>query len=158
MIPTVKVEIGPRGDIARVIRSMQWRERWPQHQEAANMRVSAELYRKTMLNFEAEGGFFTAGGWKPLSPKYLKRKLAQGYSPKILHRTGNLRASFEAFADRRIAGVGARASYGVDYAAVHELGLGNMPRRRMLPTWADVKADIVPIYERAVEQYFKGER
>lgn len=151
----IRVTFGQKGESGKLLAKLRDAKAAP-YLESANMQASTELYARTMRNYEAEGGFFVAGGWQPLNARYKEAKVKKGYSEKILVRTGNLRNSFEAFSTRTTAGVGARASFGIDYAEYHEKGLGHNPRRRMLPRWNDVKEGVVPIYRRAIEAYFNG--
>jgi phage gpG-like protein len=122
--------------------------------EAANEQVATQLFGWVQRNIQAEGGLLEDGPWPPLAESTLAEKKRLGYSPKPLIRTGNLRQSFGMYYDENIAGVGARASYGVDYAEVHEYGGGNVPQRRMLPRFSEVREDILPIYRRAIEAHF----
>lgn len=75
---------------------------------------------------------------------------------KILQVTGHLRQSFAPFSDADQAGVGARASFGVDYAAVHEEGSGHVPQRKMLPDDAqalDIGMQVYGFYvERSIRE------
>jgi phage gpG-like protein len=87
-------------------------------------------------------------GWRPLSSGTLAAKRRQGYSPKPLIRTGNLRNSFLMFSDNNQAGVGAQASFGVDYAEVHEEGSrdGRIPQRKMLPPVRIAQTMVTNVY------------
>lgn len=112
----------------------------------ANRQWAAQLYGMTIRNFEAQG-VLLGEPWKPLSERTAKRKEAEGYSPLALLRTGNLRQSFLPFSDDKTAGVGARASFGVDYAKVHQEGSDRVPARPMLPTAETVIETGVRVYE-----------
>lgn len=83
--------------------------------------------------FGSQGG--RSGGWKPLTPRYLARKAAQGYDPRILHRTLRLRKSLTmetADTIRRITPdemfVGSRVPYGIHHQ--HGAPAANLSRRR----------------------------
>lgn len=101
-----------------------------------NRQLSIQLYGWVIRNFQ-HGGADQRPPWLPLKESTLKRKKKDGYSSLPLIRKGNLRQSFAPFADATQAGVGAQASFGVDYARVHETGSikrpGQPPRRSMLP-------------------------
>jgi phage gpG-like protein len=95
----------------------------------ANKKVAIDLYGWTMRNYENEGAL--VGGWAPLAPATVKRKLKQGYTARTLLRTGALRQNFAFFSDETQAGVGNRTSYSLP----HEMGAPsrNLPRRRTMP-------------------------
>lgn len=83
--------------------------------------------------FGSQGG--RSGGWRPLSPTYLARKVADGHDPRILHRTLRLRRSLTmetADTIRRLAPdemfVGSRVPYGVHHQ--HGAPRANLPQRR----------------------------
>ena len=59
----------------------------------AVLKVESEVVRQ----FETQG----EGRWKELNPKYLKRKVKEGYSDKILIRTGALFHSITSAVDER---------------------------------------------------------
>lgn len=98
-----------------------------------NRKVAIQFFSFVQRNFAQGGGL--VGGWMPLKPGTLAEKKRKGYSSRPLIRTGNLRQSFLMFSDNDQAGVGAAASFGVDYAKVHEDGSsdGRVPQRKMLP-------------------------
>lgn len=99
-----------------------------------NRKVAIQFFSFVQKNFTQSGALQPAG-WRPLAPGTLAEKKRKGYSSKPLVRTGNLRQSFLMFSDNDQAGVGAAASFGVDYAKVHEEGSedGRIPQRKMLP-------------------------
>ena len=75
---------------------------------------------------------FRSGGrpkWKPLSPAYKKRKLAQGYSSIPLTKTGHMLRSITRKATKNRFTMGSA----VEYAPVHQFGGGNnIPARPFL--------------------------
>lgn len=103
-----------------------------ENREPINRKVGIQLYAWVMRNFDS-GGREQEPSWAPLADSTLKQKARLGYSPQPLIRTGHLRQSFAPFADDRQAGVGAQASFGVDYAELHETGTSRFPARPMLP-------------------------
>lgn len=94
--------------------------------------LAKPLYDSIMENFYSGG----RPPWAPLSPGYLKRKIADGYQPDILVRTGALMNSV------KVSASGARisASSGVEYASVHQYGAGNIPPRPFLTLQPDDQA------------------
>lgn len=88
----------------------------------------ASLYMLGSVNRNFRGGG-RPRRWKSLSPAYLKRKLAQGYSPIPLTKTGHLLRSITRRAERKRFTLGTA----VEYAAVHQFGGGNnIPARPYL--------------------------
>ena len=86
--------------------------------------------RKTMLrsidlNFEQGGRPLH---WRPLSPRYLKRKLLSGYSPLPLTKTGNLRRSMAGLVENNKLMLGTS----VHYAPYHQRGTRTIPKRPFL--------------------------
>jgi len=122
----------------------------------ANEAAATFLFGWVMRNFESSGGQLRDGLWKPLSPKYLKWKTGKGWSSKPLIRTGNLRQSFSMYWGHNYAGVGARASFGVDYAVVHEYGSATVPQRRMLPRVEEVQVRLKAIYRGMLTGQWEG--
>jgi phage gpG-like protein len=116
-----------------------------------NRQVGIELFRWVERNFQAEGAL--GGGWVPLKPETVAQKARGGWSPKPLIRTGNLRDSFAGFGDAEQAGVGAQASFGVDYARVHQEGnpARNLPARPMLPPPEIAKELWSRVYDNFIE-------
>ncbi len=122
-----------------------------------NRKLSVKLYGWVIRNFNSSGGL-QKKPWKPLKEATLKSKRKKGYSPKPLIRTGNLRNSFEGYFDAKIAGVGARASFGIDYAEVHEYGSRsrNIPARSMLPDEDTMRKFAVEVYEGHLADAIRG--
>jgi len=150
-----------------------------------NRAAAAQLYQFVIKNFETEGGMTEGGRWKELAPstvlaRYRKSAGAKrratvkaglrlglsgsdigglsGLVFRILQDTGHLRQSFEPFSDEDEAGVGARASFGVNYATVHEEGSedGRIPQRKMLPSEAQALEIGVRVYGFYVERAILG--
>jgi phage gpG-like protein len=104
--------------------------------------------------------------WPPLSPDYLKRKIAEGFSEQTLIRTGSLMANIRYHAkDWKSGFVGilrnVMNSDGeslVNIAAVHEFGTrdGRVPARPYVaPTLEERRDEIVRAYEEAIERVFR---
>lgn len=121
----------------------------------ANRQVSVYLYGWVIRNFNS-GGRLQTPVWKPLAESTRQQKARQGYSLQPLLRTGHLRQSFAPFADAQVAGVGARASFGVDYAQVHQEGGGRVPQRDMLPPRDDALRYAVKVYQLQIETARRG--
>lgn len=84
--------------------------------------------------FESQGGY-GSGGWKPLKPDYLARKVAAGFDSRILHRTLRLRRSLTMSTGDSVRVITAdemRVGTRVPYAVHHQHGAprANLPRRR----------------------------
>lgn len=108
-----------------------------------NAQVAAFLDSWVQRNFRGEGSL--TGGWTPF-----KRggRWIPGFgldtSAKLLQDTGALRASFRAFYDSDVVGIGSD----IEYSRYHEEGTGTIPQRRMLPQEEDVRVDVLTIYDR----------
>jgi len=106
-----------------------------------NRQVATQLYAEVMHYFDSQGN---AGvPWAPLAPSTLRTYARKGEAhPRILERTGHLRASWLPFSDDEVAGVGARSAVSIepegvdaaDLAIIHELGTDHIPARPMLPS------------------------
>lgn len=123
----------------------------------ANRKIATQLYGWVIRNFNS-GGRSQDPPWAPLAPGTRVQKARLGYSLNPLVRTGHLRQSFAPIADAERAGVGARASVGVDYAAVHETGTadGKIPARPMLPPIDYARRVAVQIYSEQVRVARRG--
>lgn len=117
--------------------------------------IAAQFFSWVQRNFEAQGGLRQTP-WVPLRSSTVAEKARLGYSPKMLVRTGNLRQSFQPFSDADQAGVGARASLGVDYAQVHEEGSVTVPPRPMLPPIDVAEGYVTRIYDRFILEEKRG--
>lgn len=121
------------------------------HTEDAHARIAVFLDRWVQNNFRTEGG--NVGGWEPFA--HGGRFLRGGgidTSAKLLQDTGRLRASFVPFKSRGNAGIGSD----LPYSETHEEGLGNVPKRRMLPETRDVRKDVAEIYDNFVRISTRG--
>lgn len=116
--------------------------------------IATQLTGWTQRNYDAGGALRPTGPWAPLAPATVVEKLRLGYSTVPLgSRSGHLRLSILPFSDNDSAGVGMRASFGVDYAAVHEEGdpERNIPARPMLPPDEVASGYVMRIYDRHVK-------
>jgi len=130
----------------------------------AMKKVAVYLDQWVQGNFRTRGG--KVGGWQPF--KYggratsKKKANAQSIdshrwintSAVLLQDTGHLRMSFMPFIKGGSAGIGSD----LPYSAAHESGLPEqgLPQRRMLPTDADVGADVREIMEQHLLVTLKG--
>jgi phage gpG-like protein len=115
-------------------------------------RAAVFLDQWVQKNFQTEGG--KVGGWKPFSPKTLEEiaKEDPGRLPaKLLQKTGRMRISFMPFVETDDAGIGTA----IPYARSHELGIGRLPQRRLLPTKDMVMGDIRRIFDGYVTEVLK---
>lgn len=119
-----------------------------------NRKIAIVLYGWVMRNFDEEGALQTPT-WVPLKESTRLRKAQQGYPSAPLVRTGNLKKSYAPFSDTNVAGVGVRASFGVDYARVHEDGGGHVPKRSMLPPKEFAREKAIDIYGLEVKRLRK---
>jgi phage gpG-like protein len=122
-----------------------------------NRQLAVQLMSWVGDNFDGSGSRLKRP-WAPLQPATLAAKARKGYSSKPLMRTGNLRQSFAGFSDNDEAGVGAQASFGVDYAEFHENGVpeNNLPKRQMLPPQEVALGYGVRIYDLYVSSIARG--
>jgi phage gpG-like protein len=105
-------------------------------------------------------------GWPALSPRYLKRKIAEGYSEQTLVRTGTLMANLRYHRkkwNRGFVGVLRNVTTPdgeslVNIAAVHEYGTkdGRVPARPFVaPTVEECRDEVIREYEAAIERVFR---
>lgn len=122
--------------------------------ERINEQIAIRLRSLVIKNFETQSNNgikwapFKAGGrWKS-EGKGKKRTRTLDRSAKLLQDTGNLRVSFTELWSNDLAGVGAKASAGVNYAIVHEQGSpkNKLPARPMLPTAKQLQQEFVNVY------------
>lgn len=106
-----------------------------------NEAVAVQLYGEVMRYFDSQG--HDGAPWAPLAASTLRAYARKGESsPRILQRTGHLRASWMPFWDADAAGIGARSGVqfesegtdAADLALIHEFGTARIPARPMLPT------------------------
>lgn len=88
-------------------------------------RSAVLMHRSINENFRSSG---RPAPWRPLSFGYLKRKVAQGYSPKPLLKTGQLRNSITSNVERLKFSLGTA----VKYAPYHQFGTATIPARPFL--------------------------
>jgi phage gpG-like protein len=137
-------------DNAAALRSLLRFERTVTDFRVANKKVAIDLYGWTLRNYQSGGG--KIGGWAPLAPATVKRKLKQGYTSQPLLRTGAMRQNFAQFSDETQAGVGNRTSYSLP----HEMGAPNLPQRRMMPQEDEMTAIAERVYGMHMRKAVEG--
>lgn len=103
--------------------------------------IGVYMKRKVMENFENEGN----PRWKPLSKKYLERKLQVKGTSKILEFHGKLKQSIST----RSTGQYAKVFTGVKYGVYHQTGTRKMPARPFMPS--DDIPDMRPFDDLGIE-------
>jgi len=88
--------------------------------------IGIYMKSKVMDNFEAEGN----PRWKPLSKKYLERKLQVKGTSSILEFHGKLKQSIST----QTTGQYAKVFTGVKYGVYHQTGTRKMPARPFMPS------------------------
>lgn len=136
-----------------------------------NTKIAIRLYRDVQTNFQDEGVTVTGQRWPDLKLGYRVRVSGRGKRRtttrqtdyKLLQDTGQLRQSFIFFADRDMAGTGAKrvAWSGKrrpwDLARIHQEGLGNMPQREMLPRKEKALEYAIAIYGDEISKSLRSE-
>jgi hypothetical protein len=102
--------------------------------ELARPAVEEWIAETEREQFDTEGAAGASGPWEPLAAKTVRLKFAEGYSPRILERTGATRAALTSLGSigelLEVAGdtitfrLPAPASY-------HQRGTGTMPAREV---------------------------
>jgi len=112
--------------------------------------LMADDFFQTMTGvFEREGAFEGRVKWQELSPAYARWKTQHYPGRKILELTGRLRASLtnKGGPDNVLQITPTMLAVGtvVPYAIRHQLGLGNLPMRKIIELTADQKLRWVQI-------------
>ena len=130
MLRVTDVRITSKPTLRNVQRKLQSRIKKIGNLTVPNKKSAVFLDQWVQLNFRSQGG--KVGGWPPI--------LRAG---KILQDTGRLRISYMPFATADDAGIGSA----LPYSKIHQEGLGNVRKRRMLPEHTDVDQDLFKIYD-----------
>lgn len=93
-------------------------------------------------NFRSEGA--PVGGWTVISSATIAAKK----SSKILHDEGRLRSDWKHISDGSIAAIESER----DYSRKHDEGLGNMPKRQILPSEEHVIKQLTTLFESFVRK------
>lgn len=116
-------------------------------------RVVKTLQASAKRQFDSEG-VYGSGGWAPLAPSTEREKARNGLDPRILHRTGRLKASLLGKNADSIARVNRQSLvFGTytSYTVFHVRGTARMPRRRpMQLTKGDRRLITRSVYERVM--------
>jgi phage gpG-like protein len=109
------------------------------------MQQLALVDRWVQKNFQSEGKKAVGGtGWKALSPAtILAREKGWGQyvksmNPRILQNKGDLRNRWEHRITNRMGVLRSKVDYGVP----HDQGLGNLPKRPILPTTEQIRPEL----------------
>lgn len=143
MASTAKPGVEFRPPLRQVAAAIAARAREMLDRTVPNAQVAAFLDGWVQRNFRGEGALI--GGWTPFrrGGRWIPG-VGLDTSAKLLQDTGWLRASFRAFYDSDIVGIGSD----VEYSKYHEDGTKTVPQRRMLPREEDVQGDVLQIYDR----------
>lgn len=100
----------------------------------------------------ATQGAYPGPSWAPLDPQYAAWKAANGFSPRILVRTGRLRDSVTV---RPLAVEDFHEQYAdlgtdVPYARYHQDGTGAMPQRKFVHYTEELSNDVDRILSRYI--------
>ena len=97
--------------------------------------IAVEFHKGERQQFDSEGAS-GSGGWRPLAPSTVEYKLAHGYPPDILVRTGRLRDSLAKITGDTIEDIGPlqmRMGSRVPYGIYHQKGArGRFPKRPLI--------------------------
>lgn len=118
----------------------------------AHKKISIYLDQWTKRNMKSEGGLLSDGAWKPFKAGGRRKGGSIDTSAKLLQDTGTLRLSLLPFHNRKTAGIGSS----LKYAKTHELGLGNVPQRRLLPRDSEVRVGVRDIFKAHVKDSIGG--
>lgn len=109
--------------------------------------------------FNTEGGY-GSGGWKPLAPSTVEHKEREGFSAKILVRTGLLMESLTGESPWTIAEVRPlelRLGTKLEYALLHQKGTSRMPARPVIDLTEKDKMDFMKTIQRYLVKNMKKE-
>jgi len=129
----IRIQMKVRPSLEKVKRTFSERLKKINDASIPNKKAAIFLDRWVQKNFQSQGG--KVGGWEAIDR-----------AGKILQDTGRLRSSFIPFAKRSDAGIGSS----LKYSKPHDQGVGNMPKRQILPERSDVEDDLFQIYDKHV--------
>ena len=111
-------------------------------------------------NFKTEGG--KVGGWKPLKPATIAARRhgsnkALAGQVKILQDTGQLRSNWKHIVDRTTGRLRSlvKGKGGVSYGLFHDQGLGNLPKRQIIPEPKQIAPQLKQVYQHFIKQAIK---
>ncbi len=119
-----------------------------------NARAVVVTDRWIQKNFQQEGALAYPGtGWKPLSPVTIaaRRKGKGKGSVKILQDTGQLRSRWKKLWTSKFA----KIQSGVPYSDKHHKGVGHIPERRILPTEAQIRPELMKLFADFIKKVIK---
>lgn len=111
-------------------------------------KASILLDKWVQRNFRREGKDLGADKWPPFKAGGRIKKGILDTGAKLLQDTGRLRGSFRPFHSERDAGIGSA----LPYSKPHELGLGHLPMRRMLPKEKDIHDAMIKLFDSHVKK------
>lgn len=139
---------------AQVLRR-QLREMSDRAQDATPVwpRVGGVIAEASREAFNSAGFSITGTPWAPLSPRYLRWKIRNGFDPRILHKTGALRADMtsrpmgkEVYTPSTATfGTSLRSPKGAPYPKFLQGGTRYMPARPFLVVTPEMRDDITTI-------------
>jgi phage gpG-like protein len=125
--------------------------------ERAHKKIAVKLDRWVQLNFRSQGQTLGSDRWPSFARGgRIVTKKGGSYldeSAKLLQDTGRLRGSFQPFWSRKTAGIGSDLSYSKQHQEGNESK--NLPARRMLPKFKEVRRDIIETYEWHIKEAFR---
>lgn len=137
-----KTPVEFRPPLPQVVAALKKRAREMLDRSVPNAQVAVVLDRWVQANFRGEGDL--VGGWTPFARggRWVPG-VGLDTSARLLQDTGALRASFRAFWDSDVVGIGSD----LHYSAYHEDGTNFLPQRRMLPREDDVRDEVLGVYQ-----------
>lgn len=119
-----------------------------------NARATVIVDRWIQKNFQKEGQLAYPGtGWKPLKPSTIasRRKGKGKGGVKILQDTGHLKGRWK----KSWTATFAKVQSGVPYSEIHHEGKGHVPERRILPTDAQIRPELMKLFADFVRMQIK---
>ena len=111
-------------------------------------------------NFKTEGG--KVGGWKPLKPATIagRRKgsnKALAGQVKILQDKGHLKDDWKHIVDKTTGRLRSlvKGKSGASYGLFHDQGLGNLPKRQIIPEPKQIAPKLKQVYQHFIKQAIK---
>lgn len=102
--------------------------------------------------FDSQGVHLGGARWAPLNPAYLAWKIRKGFDPRILHQTGDMRASLTSrpMAVEEYAPMSARFGTDDRKAPFHQSGTTFMPARPIINVTEDLADDVNSVLARYI--------
>lgn len=102
--------------------------------------------------FDTFGAHLNGRPWAPLSPPYLAWKIRNGFDPRTLRKTGDMRASLVSrpMAVERYGDFEATFGTNDEKARFHQNGTRFMPQRKIMNATADLADDVNSVLARYI--------